>query len=178
MAYRDYICCRDCKSKFIYDGNDSIRNSLEATYGDEDATNWTVEIVCPNCLARLERNPLTEEEVSNLARTMVKGGKSVNWLCRAIEREHGIVSSQMQHIADLEAALAQPEQLSVGGDDLPTLTKWTPQRQPLTKKEICEELGFGSVDVQFVRMVERAHGIGDLSNLFEPDKADSEGGEL
>jgi len=108
MAYRDYICCRDCKSKFIYDGNDSIRNSLEATYGDEDAPNWTVELVCPNCLARLERNPLTEEEVSNLARTMVKGDKSVNWLCRAIEREHGIVSSQMQHIADLEAALAQP----------------------------------------------------------------------
>jgi len=146
MAYRDYICCRDCKSKFIYDGNDSIRNSLEATYGDEDAPNWTVELVCPNCLARLERNPLTEEEVSNLARTMVKGDKSVNWLCRAIEREHGIVSSQMQHIADLEAALAQPE------------------RQPLTDaqikciKPVCADF------VSFragVRQAEREHGIGD-----------------
>jgi hypothetical protein len=30
-------------------------------------------------------------------------------------------------IHDLRAALAQPEQLVVGGDDLPTLTKWTPQ---------------------------------------------------
>ena len=35
-----------------------------------------------------------------------------------------------------------------------------PERQPLTEQEICESLGFGSVDIEFVRMVERAHGIG------------------
>ena len=34
-----------------------------------------------------------------------------------------------------------------------------PQRKPLTEQEICENLGLGKVDVEFVRMVERAHGI-------------------
>ena len=37
-----------------------------------------------------QRKPLTDEEIDQLSRTMVKGGKSVNWLCRAIERAHGI----------------------------------------------------------------------------------------
>lgn len=36
------------------------------------------------------RKPLTEEEIDELSRSMVKGNKSVNWLCRAIERTHGI----------------------------------------------------------------------------------------
>ena len=87
MAYRDYIRCRDCKSKFIYDGNDSIRNSLEATYGDENAPNWTVELVCPNCLARLERKPLTEEEITQID---WKDGETLHDFARAIEKAHGI----------------------------------------------------------------------------------------
>lgn len=96
MAYRDYICCRDCKSKFIYDGNDSIRNALEAAYGDENAPNWTVKLVCPNCLARLERKPLTEGKIH---RTTVLMGFNPEWkteigmvhaIVRAIERAHGI----------------------------------------------------------------------------------------
>jgi hypothetical protein len=33
---------------------------------------------------------LTDEEIDELSRTMVKGNKSVNWLCRAIEAAHGI----------------------------------------------------------------------------------------
>ena len=37
-----------------------------------------------------EVQPLSEERVSELAREMVKGNKSVEWLCRALEREHGI----------------------------------------------------------------------------------------
>jgi len=37
-----------------------------------------------------QRLPLTEEELDELSRTMVKGDRSVNWLCRAIERAHGI----------------------------------------------------------------------------------------
>ena len=37
-----------------------------------------------------QRQPLTDEEIDQLSRTMVKGGKSVNWLCRAIEQAHGI----------------------------------------------------------------------------------------
>ena len=32
---------------------------------------------------------LTDEEIDELSRTMVKGDKSVNWLCRAIEAAHG-----------------------------------------------------------------------------------------
>ena len=36
------------------------------------------------------RKPLTDELIDVLAHAMVKGDKSVNWLCRAIEAEHGI----------------------------------------------------------------------------------------
>ena len=32
-----------------------------------------------------QRKPLTDEEIDDLSRTMVKGNKSVNWLCQAIE---------------------------------------------------------------------------------------------
>ncbi len=34
--------------------------------------------------------PLTNEQIDDLARTMVKSDKSVNWLARAIEAAHGI----------------------------------------------------------------------------------------
>ena len=37
-----------------------------------------------------QRQPLSDAEVYDLYRAMVKGGKSMNWLCRAIERAHGI----------------------------------------------------------------------------------------
>jgi len=37
-----------------------------------------------------QRQPLTDEEIDQLAVSMVKGDKSVNWLARAIERKHGI----------------------------------------------------------------------------------------
>jgi hypothetical protein len=37
-----------------------------------------------------KRKPLTEDEISTLSREMVKGDKSVNWLCRAIEKAHDI----------------------------------------------------------------------------------------
>ena len=36
------------------------------------------------------RKPLTDEEIDDLSRTMVKGSRSANWLCRAIEAAHGI----------------------------------------------------------------------------------------
>jgi len=42
--------------------------------------------VAPNVQA-LAPSPLTDARVDDLSREMVKGGKSVNWLCRAIERE-------------------------------------------------------------------------------------------
>ena len=37
-----------------------------------------------------QRKPLTDEQIDDLSRTMVKGSKSVNWLCRAIEAAHDI----------------------------------------------------------------------------------------
>ncbi len=58
-----------------------------------------VSFVCESELAsiplwpeppRPQRKPLAEEEIDELSRTMVKGDRSVNWLCRAIERAHGI----------------------------------------------------------------------------------------
>lgn len=39
------------------------------------------------------REPLTDEQIDDLARVMVKGGKSCNWLARAVERAHGIGGS-------------------------------------------------------------------------------------
>lgn len=37
-----------------------------------------------------QRKPLSEDEQVKLAREMVKGNKSVEWLVRAVERAHGI----------------------------------------------------------------------------------------
>jgi hypothetical protein len=37
--------------------------------------------------------PLTDEQIDELSRTMVKGNKSVNWLCRAIEAALGITAA-------------------------------------------------------------------------------------
>lgn len=65
--------------------------------GQEDEQFIHAEAVngdCPDCeplyLAPPQRKPLTEEEIDELSRTMVKGDRSVNWLCRAVERAHGI----------------------------------------------------------------------------------------
>ena len=44
----------------------------------------------PLYTAPTPRKPLTDEEIDELAHSMVRGGMSVNWLCRAIERAHGI----------------------------------------------------------------------------------------
>ena len=41
-----------------------------------------------------QRKPLTEEKIDVLARAMVKGDRSVNWLCRVIEAEHGIEGTE------------------------------------------------------------------------------------
>ena len=49
-----------------------------------------MKIYVTNTTAPIQRAPLTDEEIDELSRTMVKGDRSVNWLCRAIERAHGI----------------------------------------------------------------------------------------
>ena len=67
----------------------------------------------------------------------------------------------VQHdCADCQArALAQPEQLVVGGDDLPTLTKWTPQRKPLAGEKLEAMYEDYATHGDIVRAIEKAHGI-------------------
>lgn len=54
MAYRDYILCKTCKCKIVYDGNDAGRNRLETYWGDPDAPDWTVGLLCPDCIQQME----------------------------------------------------------------------------------------------------------------------------
>lgn len=55
-----------------------------------ELTVYKADKVKPLYTAPPKRQPLTDDEVSELSRTMVKENKSVNWLCRAIEVHHGI----------------------------------------------------------------------------------------
>lgn len=57
------------------------------------------------------------------------------------DRINALEESLREHMAEIHRlkALAQPEQLVVGGDNLPTLTKWTPQRKPLTEDVLMAE---------------------------------------
>lgn len=48
MARRDYICCKSCGCKLVYDGYDNARDALEDNYG-------TRELICPDCLKKLEK---------------------------------------------------------------------------------------------------------------------------
>jgi hypothetical protein len=57
-------------------------DNVESLYVADDLptlTKWTPQ-----------RKLLTDEEISDLSRAMVKGDRSVNWLCREIEKAHGI----------------------------------------------------------------------------------------
>ena len=50
-----------------------------------DITAWNPLYASPP-----QRKPLTDEQIDELSHTMVKGNKSANWLCRAIEAAHGV----------------------------------------------------------------------------------------
>jgi hypothetical protein len=54
MAGRDYLKCKKCFTKIVYDGNDTCRDRLEAVWGDPDADSWTVGLLCPDCIKRYE----------------------------------------------------------------------------------------------------------------------------
>lgn len=82
MALGDYILCCKCEVKLIYDGDRGQREWWEERFGKNP------EIECPDC--KPQRKPLMDEEIDELSHLMVKGDKSVNWLCRAIEAAHGI----------------------------------------------------------------------------------------
>ena len=68
MAGRDYIRCKTCQTKIIYDGNDCGRERLEEIWGDENADEWTVFLLCPDCIKKLEESLTT-------ARDCVRAGK-------------------------------------------------------------------------------------------------------
>jgi hypothetical protein len=82
------------------------------------------------------------------------------------DRVTALEESLREHMAEIHRlkALAQPAKLVVGSDDLPTLTKWTPQRKPLTDEQIAEICMDCSLvtpsDIYFARAIEKAHGIG------------------
>ena len=57
---------------------------------------------------------LSEEQISDLAREMVKGNKSVNWLARAIEREAHMQGQE--HMRERAASQAAEEAGEYGTD--------------------------------------------------------------
>jgi hypothetical protein len=54
MAGRDYILCKKCQTKIVYDGDDNGRERLESVWGDPNAADWTVFLLCPVCIAKYE----------------------------------------------------------------------------------------------------------------------------
>jgi len=56
MAGRDYIICKKCSAKIIYDGDNNGRDRLETMWGDPGSDMWTVGLLCPDCIKILE-NP-------------------------------------------------------------------------------------------------------------------------
>ena len=54
MAGRDYIRCKTCYNKIIYDGHNAGRERLEEVWGDPKANDWTVGLLCPDCIKKLE----------------------------------------------------------------------------------------------------------------------------
>ena len=55
MSGRDYIKCKKCYSKIVYDGDDNGRERLEIIWGDPDSKDWTVGLLCPDCIKALEK---------------------------------------------------------------------------------------------------------------------------
>ena len=54
------IRCRDCNKRMIYDSTGEVRVGLERAFGDIEAPEWTVKLVCPPCLKVIEeRRPVS-----------------------------------------------------------------------------------------------------------------------
>jgi hypothetical protein len=54
MAICDYICCKKCKCKILYDSYDMGKQKLEERWGDPKKCSWTDLLLCPDCIAKLE----------------------------------------------------------------------------------------------------------------------------
>lgn len=48
MAYGDYIHCKDCDCKLVYDGYHSIREALQSNFNIPNEA-YTQALVCPDC---------------------------------------------------------------------------------------------------------------------------------
>jgi len=54
MAMRDYILCKRCECKIVYDGDDTGRERIETLWGNPAAGVWTPLLMCPACIASQE----------------------------------------------------------------------------------------------------------------------------
>ena len=78
-------------------GRDALQICFQDKSDDSEIfTHWTsrelmdfAEEIASLYTDQQQRKPLTDKRVDVLACAMVKGNKSVNWLCRAIEAAHG-----------------------------------------------------------------------------------------
>ncbi len=61
MALRDYVICGECETKIIYDGYDNGRDRLEEVWGDPNADVWTVHLLCPDCIKKLQADLATAQ---------------------------------------------------------------------------------------------------------------------
>lgn len=73
MAGRDYIKCKKCYTKIVYDGQDDGRDRLETMWGDPSAKDWTVGLLCPDCIQKIE------EFLGMLKETVDGGGHVVTF---------------------------------------------------------------------------------------------------
>lgn len=101
--------------------------------------------------------------MNDLRKAAVTALEALNVVVEYLPDEY--FGNHFEDIKGLEKALAQPEQLVVGGDDLPTLTKWTPQRKPLTEEQVLGLIESASIEgllmyMDLCRAIEKAHGIG------------------
>ena len=51
---RDYILCKRCECKIVYDGDDTGRERIETLWGNPAAGVWTPLLMCPACIASQE----------------------------------------------------------------------------------------------------------------------------
>lgn len=54
MSNVDYICCKNCGGKIVYDAKGHGREHLERLYGNPDNECWSVGLTCPDCVKALE----------------------------------------------------------------------------------------------------------------------------
>jgi len=67
MAGRDYLSCKKCYTKIIYDGDDNGRDRIRTMWGDDAG------ILCPDCIQKIE------EFLEMLKETIDGGGRKVTF---------------------------------------------------------------------------------------------------